>query len=435
MSIDYKERKLRFWCQKVLPLVYDESLSYYELLCKCFKHLSETETDVSALEAWLRELDAEAVKKIYSEYPLIAEKVGNTVTLRRREDAKAPVTTFTNEVASAGNPITVTKSTGATVGPLDPDVPDSPEGTAWTEATATIEIADATEDARGAMSANDKQKMNRLFNTRVEAGDNIVVSTVTAANNDKTYTVSVDPNFAPAMKEWTLTGDEWEWNAALNGKMGSCYISGSGTQQQAFVQYLTGDPSSVTFKERMVYDGSILLDQFGGPNDDGTGYCHGFVVRSWTNYPFSLATCPVSNPGDGEPYYTTSNEIRIKCQLAGTGVANRLFDIYIDGNKQAAGCNGYSNTHNTHGDYYFPSTGAGYIPAKYSVTTDANGYFDVTIPAGLSGTCYFTQTGVSYSATTNNTVIAIVANGNKEDLYGNVKIEKAKIAIKAQLNA
>lgn len=24
----------RFWCQKVLPLVYDESLSYYEVLCK-----------------------------------------------------------------------------------------------------------------------------------------------------------------------------------------------------------------------------------------------------------------------------------------------------------------------------------------------------------------------------------------------------------------
>lgn len=25
-------KPFRFWCQKVLPLVYDESLSYYELL-------------------------------------------------------------------------------------------------------------------------------------------------------------------------------------------------------------------------------------------------------------------------------------------------------------------------------------------------------------------------------------------------------------------
>lgn len=29
------------WCQKVLPLVYDDSLSYYELLCKLMKYLNE----------------------------------------------------------------------------------------------------------------------------------------------------------------------------------------------------------------------------------------------------------------------------------------------------------------------------------------------------------------------------------------------------------
>ena len=32
--------KLRFWCQKVLPLAYDDSLSYYELLCKVVEHLN-----------------------------------------------------------------------------------------------------------------------------------------------------------------------------------------------------------------------------------------------------------------------------------------------------------------------------------------------------------------------------------------------------------
>lgn len=34
--------ELRFWCQKVLPLVYDDSLSYYELLCKVVHKLNET---------------------------------------------------------------------------------------------------------------------------------------------------------------------------------------------------------------------------------------------------------------------------------------------------------------------------------------------------------------------------------------------------------
>lgn len=34
--------QFRFWCQKVLPLVYDDSLSYYELLCKVVQYLNET---------------------------------------------------------------------------------------------------------------------------------------------------------------------------------------------------------------------------------------------------------------------------------------------------------------------------------------------------------------------------------------------------------
>ena len=37
-----KIESFRFWCQKVLPLVYDESLSYYELLCKMTTYLNNT---------------------------------------------------------------------------------------------------------------------------------------------------------------------------------------------------------------------------------------------------------------------------------------------------------------------------------------------------------------------------------------------------------
>lgn len=34
-------KKMKFWCQKVLPLVYDDSLSYYEVLCKFLEKLNE----------------------------------------------------------------------------------------------------------------------------------------------------------------------------------------------------------------------------------------------------------------------------------------------------------------------------------------------------------------------------------------------------------
>ena len=39
----------RYWCQKVLPLVYDDSLSYYELLCKVVDYLNKTMEDVDII--------------------------------------------------------------------------------------------------------------------------------------------------------------------------------------------------------------------------------------------------------------------------------------------------------------------------------------------------------------------------------------------------
>lgn len=42
-------KPFRYWCQKVLPLVYDDSLSYYELLCKVVDYLNKTMEDVETL--------------------------------------------------------------------------------------------------------------------------------------------------------------------------------------------------------------------------------------------------------------------------------------------------------------------------------------------------------------------------------------------------
>lgn len=50
-------RPFRFWCQKVLPLVYDDSLSYYELLCKVVKQLNDTGEVVNLLNEYVYALD------------------------------------------------------------------------------------------------------------------------------------------------------------------------------------------------------------------------------------------------------------------------------------------------------------------------------------------------------------------------------------------
>lgn len=45
--------KLKYWCNKILPLVYDDSLSYYEVLCKTSAKLNEVITTTNGLlDAW-----------------------------------------------------------------------------------------------------------------------------------------------------------------------------------------------------------------------------------------------------------------------------------------------------------------------------------------------------------------------------------------------
>lgn len=42
-------KPFRYWCQKILPLVYDDSLSYYELLCKVVDYLNKSMEDIETL--------------------------------------------------------------------------------------------------------------------------------------------------------------------------------------------------------------------------------------------------------------------------------------------------------------------------------------------------------------------------------------------------
>lgn len=54
---EYKNlQKFKFWCCKVLPLVYDDSLSYYELLCKVVKYINDMIENQRAFAEDLAEL-------------------------------------------------------------------------------------------------------------------------------------------------------------------------------------------------------------------------------------------------------------------------------------------------------------------------------------------------------------------------------------------
>ena len=51
--------RFHFWCQKVLPLVYDNSLSYYEVLCKVVDYINKIIGDSNSLISEVNELKEE----------------------------------------------------------------------------------------------------------------------------------------------------------------------------------------------------------------------------------------------------------------------------------------------------------------------------------------------------------------------------------------
>lgn len=75
-------RHFRFWCQKVLPLVYDDSLSYYEILCKVVNYINniidankelieyanEIKEELKTVQNWIDNFDTEYAENIISEY-------------------------------------------------------------------------------------------------------------------------------------------------------------------------------------------------------------------------------------------------------------------------------------------------------------------------------------------------------------------------------
>lgn len=72
----------KFWCYKVLPLVYDDSLSYYEVLCKVVKYINELieqdkifgdelaqlESELESVQAWIDSFNYDFAEKVISDY-------------------------------------------------------------------------------------------------------------------------------------------------------------------------------------------------------------------------------------------------------------------------------------------------------------------------------------------------------------------------------
>lgn len=72
----------KFWCFKVLPLVYDDSLSYYEVLCKVVDYINKLieqdkvfgdeikklKQELSVVQNWIKNFDTSYAEEIIKQY-------------------------------------------------------------------------------------------------------------------------------------------------------------------------------------------------------------------------------------------------------------------------------------------------------------------------------------------------------------------------------
>ena len=83
MNTDYMNlEKFRFWCFKVLPLVYDDELSYYEVICKCVDYINnliendkaisndveQLKQEMKQVQEWIDNYDTSFAESIIREY-------------------------------------------------------------------------------------------------------------------------------------------------------------------------------------------------------------------------------------------------------------------------------------------------------------------------------------------------------------------------------
>ena len=78
----YDLSTFKFWCYKVLPLVYDDSLSYYEVLCKVVDYINKLieqdkifgnelvklKEDLTTVQNWIDNYDTSYAKEVLEKF-------------------------------------------------------------------------------------------------------------------------------------------------------------------------------------------------------------------------------------------------------------------------------------------------------------------------------------------------------------------------------
>lgn len=156
----------KFWCQKVLPLVYDDSLSYYEVLNKMVVYLNQVIDNINADTANVAELEDDFLL-LQTYVNNFFDDIDQLVTYTERAEAAetAAATSAINAATSASNAATSASNSA---------------GSASSAATSALSAMDAKDAAVAAKTAAE----TALANTQTAATN--AAASATAASGSAT---------------------------------------------------------------------------------------------------------------------------------------------------------------------------------------------------------------------------------------------------------
>lgn len=156
----------KFWCQKVLPLVYDDSLSYYEVLNKMVIYLNQVIDNINADTANVAELEDDFLL-LQTYVNNFFDDIDQLVTYTERAEAAqtAAATSAINAATSASNAATSASNSA---------------GSASSAATSALSAMDAKDAAVAAKTAAEAA----LANAQTAATN--AANSATAASNSAT---------------------------------------------------------------------------------------------------------------------------------------------------------------------------------------------------------------------------------------------------------
>lgn len=298
----------KFWCQKVLPLVYDDSISYYEVLGKMVVYLNQVIDNINATTANVAELE--------DDFLLLQNYVNNFF------DDIDQLVTYTERAEAAQTAAAASAISAASSASNSATSASNSAGSASSAATSALSALDAKDAAVAAKTAaetalaNAQTAATNAANSATAASGSATNAAASATAAQQSFTLADAARTAAQSAATSAESDAEDAadSAAEAVAAVDTIINGLGniTKTIENVPIATTEDALASIAKKLVVDIEPIQSGSGDPSPTNirpiTGWTGANVVRTGKNL---LALPDADFTLDGLRYYTVNGRLHI----------------------------------------------------------------------------------------------------------------------------